>query len=135
VDLEAVAAELGVALGAITGLRLPPWGIEKISPPAAIIALPERIDYDSTYGRGSDRYPDLPVIVLVGQPEQRSARKAIAAYADGSGPSSVKAALEAHTYTSCDSVRVAWAEFDTARYAGTDYLAAIFHLDITGKGA
>ena len=134
-NLEAVAAELTTALKTITGLRVTPWGIEKITPPAAVICLPERIDYDATYGRGSDQYPDLTVIVLVGKPAERSARKAIAAYADGSGPQSVKAAVEAHTYTSCDSVRVAWAEFDTARYAAVDYLAAIFHLDITGKGA
>lgn len=134
-NLEAVAAELATALQTITGLRVPPWGVEKITPPAAIIALPERIDYDSTYGRGSDHFPDLPVIVLVGKPEQRASRKAIAAYADGAGAKSVKAAVEARTYTSCDSVRVAWAEFDNARYAGTDYLAAIFHLDIVGKGA
>lgn len=134
-NLEAVAGELALALKTITGLRVPPWGVESISPPAAVIALPERIDYDGTYGRGSDRFPDLGVVVLVGQPEQRASRKAIAAYADGSGAKSVKAKLEAYTYTTCDSVRVAWAEFDTARYAGTDYLAAIFHLDITGKGA
>lgn len=134
-NLEEVAGELTLALKTITGLRVPPWGVESISPPAAVIALPERIDYDATYGRGSDRFPDLAVIVLVGQPEQRASRKAIAAYTDGSGAKSVKAKLEAYTYTSCDSVRVAWAEFDTARYAGTDYLAAIFHLDITGKGA
>lgn len=134
-NLEAVAGELHTALAAISGLRRPPWGVEKISPPAAIIALPERIDYDSTYGRGSDHIPDVAVIVLVGRPNARTARKQIAAYADGSGPKSVKVAIEAHTYTSCDSVHVAWAEFDTAKYAGIDYLAAIFHLDIVGKGA
>ena len=134
-NLDAVADELATALKTIAGLRVPAWGVEKITPPAAIIPLPERIVYDASYGRGSDHFPDLTVIVLVGQPDQRSARKAIAAYADGSGAKSVKAALEARTYTACDSVRVAWAEFDTARYAGGDYLAAIFHLDITGKGA
>jgi len=134
-NLEAVAGEVSTALAAISGLRRPPWGVERITAPAAIIALPERIDYDGTYRRGSDHYPDLPVIVLVGKPNERTARKAVAAYADGSGAKSVKAAIEAHTYISCDSVRVAWAEFDTAKYAGTDYLAAIFHLDITGKGA
>lgn len=133
-DLEDVAAELGTALATIAGLRVPPWGVERVTPPAAIIALPERIEYDySGYNRGADRFPDLAVVVLVGKPEQRASRKAIAAYADGSGPKSVKAAVEAHTYTSCDTVRVAWAEFDDAKYAGVDYLAAIFHLDIVGK--
>ena len=134
-NLDAVAGELAAALKTITGLRVPAWGVETIQPPAAVIALPERINYDATYGRGSDRIPDLAVVVLVGKPDQRTARKTIAAYADGSGTKSVKAKLEAYTYTTCDSVTVVWAEFDTARYAGTDYLAAIFHLDITGKGA
>jgi hypothetical protein len=72
---------------------------------------------------------------LVAKPEQRAARKALAAYAAGSGPRSVKAAIEAHTYTSCDTVRVTSADFTTATYAGTEYLAAIFHLDIVGRGA
>ncbi|HEY9415377.1 MAG TPA: hypothetical protein VIQ30_11505 [Pseudonocardia sp.] len=134
-DLEQVAGEVTTALGTIEGLRLPPWGVEKITPPAAIIALPERIDYDSTYGRGKDHYPDLPVIVLVGKPNERAARKQIAAYAAGSGVKSVKQAIEAGTYTALDTVRVAWSEFDNARYAGTDYLACIFHLDIVGRGA
>ncbi|MEK8107410.1 hypothetical protein NKG94_23835 [Micromonospora sp. M12] len=73
--------------------------------------------------------------MLVANPTQPEARRAVAEYADGSGDRSIKVAIEAHEYTSCDSVRVAWSEFDSAKYAGTDYLAAIFHLDITGKGA
>lgn len=133
-NLDQVAAELTTALRTISGLRVPPWGVEKITPPAAIIALPERIDFDGTYQRGTDRYPDLPVIVLVGRPNNRTARKAIAAYAAGSGPTSVKQAIEAHTYTSCDMVHVAWAEFTDATYAGTPYLACIFHCEISGKG-
>ncbi|MEV4212920.1 hypothetical protein [Micromonospora sp. NPDC049662] len=134
-NLEDVSGELATALGTIEGLNVPEWGVQRVQSPAVVVTLPERIDYDATYGRGSDHYPDLTVIVLVANPTQPTARQAIAAYADGSGDRSVKAAIEAHEYTSCDSVRVAWAEFDTAKYAGTDYLAAIFHLDITGKGA
>lgn len=134
-DLEAVADELGTALKTISGLRVPPWGVEKITPPAAIIALPERIDYDGTYQRGTDRYPDVAVVVLVGKANERASRKQVAAYAAGSGAQSVKQAIEAHTYTSCDVVNVDWAEFDEAKYAGTDYLAVIFHLKISGPGS
>jgi hypothetical protein len=134
-DLEEVSEEIRTALGTITGLRRPPWGVESVEPPAAIVALPERIDFDQTYGRGKDRYPDVPVVILVGAPEDRASRKALAAYADGSGPASVKAVLEAYAWTTCDVVRVAWAEFDNAKYAGIDYLAVIFHLDIFGRGA
>jgi hypothetical protein len=133
-DLEAVSLEIGTTLGSIAGLRVPAWGVEKISPPAAIVALPERIEY-LTYGRGVDNYPDLPVVILVGVTNVRTARKQLAAYAAGSGASSVKAVLFAHAWVACDSVRVSYAEFDNAKYAGTDYLAVIFHLDIVGRGA
>lgn len=133
-NLDQVAAELGAALRTITGLRVPAWGVESISPPAAVVALPEEIEYDFCgYNRGADRYGDMAVIVLVAKPEERSSRKRIAAYADGAGPKSVKQALEGFTYTTCDVVTVKRAEFDNATYAGTPYLAAIFHVDIVGK--
>lgn len=134
-DLDAVSAEIRTALQTITGLRVPPWGVESVSPPAAVIALPERINYDETYGRGKDAYEDLPVVVLVGAPEERASRKSAAAYAAGSGAKSVKAALEAYAWTTCEVVTVVWAEFDSALYAGTPYLAVVFHLNIIGKGA
>ncbi|TDB71802.1 hypothetical protein E1211_15235 [Micromonospora sp. 15K316] len=134
-NLDDVAGELGAALRTIDGLNVPEWGVDRVHPPFALIPLPDPITYDTTHGRGSDRIEDWPVLVLVAKPTQPAARRAIAEYADGSGPKSVKAAIEARTYTSCDSVRVATAEFDVVTYAGTDYLAAMFHLDITGKGA
>jgi hypothetical protein len=136
VDLDAVSNEIRTALGGIVGLRTPPWGVEHVQPPAAVVALPERITYDETYGRGKDRIPDLEVVVLVGAPEDRASRRTIAAYAAGSGTKSVKAVLEAYAWTTCESVRVTEAEFDGgATYAGLPLLAAIFHLDIIGKGA
>ena len=134
-NLDDVAAELATALKTIDGLRVPDWGVQKVSPPFALIPLPEQVTYDATYGRGSDRIEDWPVMVLVANPTQPQARRAVAEYAAGSGTKSVKAAVEAHTYTACDSVTVESAEFDVVSYAGTDYLAAMFHLDITGKGA
>lgn len=135
-DLEDVSEEIRTALDTITDLRVPPWGVERIPSPAAVVALPERINFDETYGRGKDAYEDLAVVVLVAQPESRASRKTIAAYADGSGAKSVKAVLEGYAWTACESVHVAWCEFDaSATYAGTPYLAAIFHLDIIGKGA
>jgi len=133
--VEDVAGELGVALAAVEGLTVAEWGVQRIHPPTALVAMPERVDYDATYGRGSDRFPDWSVFVLVARPTDPVARRAIGEYADGSGAKSVKAAVEAHTYTACDSVRVAWCEFDAVTYAGNDYLAAMFHLDITGQGS
>jgi hypothetical protein len=56
-------------------------------------------------------------------------------YCAGSGASSIKAVLEAGTYTAFDTVRVARVEFDVLTIGGTDYLAALFDLDIIGDGA
>lgn len=135
-DLDAVSQEIRTALDTITGLRVPPWGAEQIQPPAAIVALPERIDFDETYGRGKDFYSDLSVVILVGAPEERASRKTLAAYCAGSGAGSVKAVLEAYVWTTCESLTVRWCEFDlAATYAGVPHLAAVFHLDIVGRGA
>lgn len=135
-DLNTVSDEIRTALGSISGLRVQPWGVRQVQVPAAIVALPERILYDSTYGRGKDEYPDLPVIVLVGAPEERASVKNLAVYAAGSGAKSVKAVLEAYAWTSCDNVTVESCEFDAgAVFAGNPYMAAIFHLKIIGRGA
>ncbi|MEU8220910.1 hypothetical protein AB0C47_34780 [Micromonospora taraxaci] len=136
-DVQAVADELGDALKTIDGLTVPEWGVQRVSPPFALIPLPDGdgITYDMTYGRGGDRIGDWPVLVLIDRPARPESRRAIAAYAAGSGSKSVKQAIEDHTYTALDTVRVTSCEFDVVTYAGTDYLAAMFHLDISGKGA
>lgn len=131
-NLHSVMTELGTALTGI-GLRVHVPG-QNVSVPAAIVALPDEITYDATYGRGSDRMV-IPVVVLAGLVSDRTAVKALAAYADGSGAKSVKAALDGGTYTACDSVTVAQATFDTYSIAGTEYLAALFDVDITGSGS
>jgi hypothetical protein len=136
VNLITVVAELQAALGTISGLRVPKWGVSNINPPAGLVMPPERIDYDETYGRGKDRFPDLEVAVLVPDPTSWRAVETLAPYLDGSGSKSIKAALEAYPYTAFDrqSLRVAWGEFDVVTYAGTPYLGAIFHLDLLGTG-
>lgn len=134
-NLDAVANELRDALATIDGLSRPEWGVQRINPPAAVVALPDEVTYDLVYRRGGDRIADWQLLVLVARPTQPEARRAIAAYADGAGAQSVKAAIEGHTYAACDEVTVTRAEFEVVTYAGTEYLAAVFHLDVVGKGA
>lgn len=133
-NLGDVMDDLRAALATIDGLRVPAWGEQNITPPAGIVLPPNRIEYGVTYGAGCDRYPDVWVMVLVPDPDDWRAYAAIAPYCDGSGASSVRAAIEGYAYTSCDrqAVRVAEAEFDVVKYAGIPYLAAIFHTDLTG---
>lgn len=133
-DLGDVMDEVAAGLEPIVGLRVHAYPIAKITPPAAIVSYPESIDYDATMARGTDRITGLPVLVIVGKASDRTARDAIAPYAAGSGPSSVKARLEAGTYTAFDFLTVTSCEFDTVTIGNIDYLAALFRLDIVGPG-
>jgi hypothetical protein len=133
VDLEAVMGELEVALATVSGLRVITVG-DKATPPAAFITYPDGITFDVTYGRGSDSM-ELMAVVLVGRTVARETRKALAAYCEGSGSASVKAALEAYTYTSAEVVNIPHVDFDVHTVAGVDYMAAVFTIEITGQGA
>lgn len=133
-NLAEVMDDLGAALETIDGLRVFPYWAARITPPAAVVGWPDPLTYDTTQVRGSDRV-ELPIHVLVGQVDQRSARDVLAAYAAGSGPRSVKAAIEGHQAQAYDTVRVMRCEFSSIPVAAVEYLAATFIIDITGPGA
>jgi hypothetical protein len=105
-----------------------------VTPPAAIVSYPQAYTFDATYGRGMDRL-SLPVVVVVGRPTERQTRDNLAVYCNGSGAKSVKAVVESGTYTAFHMVRVEDIEFDVVSIAGTDYMAAVFTLDIAGAGS
>jgi len=133
-DLAAVMDAIGDRLDMIDGLRVHKYPVGSVSPPAAVLSYPDDYEYDSTYARGMDRMT-LPVVLVVGKASERTARDRLAAYVNGSGTSSVKAVLESGAYTAFDVVVVKSAEFDVVRIADVDYLAAVFDLDIAGRGA
>jgi hypothetical protein len=132
--------EIDTRLKTITGLAVElgfPGKLARV--PAAVQYPPERIDYDLTYGRGTDQMSDLVVVVFVGRGTNRQAIKDIAPYLAGSGAKSIKAKLDmsaAAPYASCADLQVLWADLDpTATLGGNAYLAALFHCKITGLGA
>lgn len=133
-DIGAVMDDLGLALEQIDGLRVFPYWTDRLTPPAAIVGWPDPLTFDTTFGRGSDR-TEIPVHVAVGKHNARSSRDLLSKYADGSGPRSVKAAVESHQATAYDTARVVRVEFDVLTVAAVDYLAATFYIDITGTGA
>lgn len=127
--------ELGSALGSVGELRIFPYWADRITPPAAVVGWPDPLTYDATMARGADHVEGVKVVVLVGKADMRSATTQVAAYADGSGARSVKAAIEAHTATAYDSARVDRAEFGVISVAGVEYLAVTFYVDLIGQGA
>lgn len=135
-NVSDVATEVANRLDSIEGLRCFAYQPPSITPPAGIVLNPSPGDirYDQTYGRGMDRLT-LPVLIVAGRASERSAQRAIRAYLNGSGPRSVKAALETGEYTSLHTICVTTSGVDGVAFAGTEYLAALFDLDITGQGS
>lgn len=133
-NLANVMDQLEAGLAPVPDLRTAPYWVDRVNPPQAVVGWPDPLEYDETYGRGSDSCK-VPITVLVGKVDARTSRDQLAKYADGSGTYSVKAALEAATYTACDSVRVASCEFGVTTVAGVEYLSGTFHVEITGRGA
>jgi hypothetical protein len=133
-NLADVMDELGTALGTIDGLRVFPYWADRITPPTAVIAWPDPLTYDIAMHRGGDQ-AEVPVIVLAGKVDARTARDVLARYCDGSGAHSVKAAIDGHTATAYDSARVIRVEFSVVTVSAVEYLAATFFIDVIGKGA
>lgn len=131
-----VQDEMAARLDLIGGLRVPPRGASKISPPAVLFALPDVITYDMTYHRGADDFTQ-PIVVLVSRADDRAAWRNLNDYLDGAGPKSVKAALDStpsNPYTSCSMVVVQSARPDTYTVSDVDYLGAVFTAMVSGPG-
>lgn len=126
--------EIGAALATIDGLRSYSYAVQRVNPPAALVAWPEKIDYDQAMARGADSMT-LIVLVLVGGVDARSSRDLLAGYLSGSGTSSVKAAIDGYSYIDLDSARVVSAKVDTVTVSDVDYLGAVFDVEIFGRGA
>lgn len=132
-NINDVMDQVAAQLGTIPGLRAYGYPNVEPRPPTAIVSFPLEYVFDRTYGRGSDTMV-LPVIVVVGRADERTAQDLLADYMEGSGARSVKYVVENGVYTAFDAVRVMKCEVDVYTFGGADYLCAEFHLDIGGSG-
>lgn len=135
-NLGDVMDEVATAIKQIAGLR-ESFGY----PPDALpvdrcgyVSYPQSVDFDETYQRGGDQFTDLPIVLVAGRVVDRETRNQLAAWASGSGPQSVKAALEAWQWTTCDDVHVGSCEFVGEEIGGVPYLAAMFKATVVGPG-
>jgi hypothetical protein len=134
-DVAAVMDELARALDSVEGLekRVFAYPAPNVVPPAAFVGWPDEIDYNATMVHGAVTLT-LPVLVVVGKADVRSARDTVAAYLNSSGPASVPAALEGGLRSACDSARVTSAHVAPVSIAGIEYLAALLDVAVTGRG-
>lgn len=133
-NLADVQDEIATALNRIEGLRAYPWGLQRITPPTALIGWPANLEFDATMGRGADTVV-LPLFVLVGHIDARASRLNLAGYIQGDGPQSIKAAVESFEFTACDSANCKRVRVEMVSVADVEYLSAVFEVEIFGKGA
>jgi hypothetical protein len=133
-NLAEVMDEVGHAMQAITGLRVQAFPGQTVSAPAGYVSYPTQVAYDQTYGRGVDQIDDLEITLLIGNPYTRQARDQVAQWAAGSGPMSVKQAVEAWQWTTCDDVTITTCEFEGLTVEGVLYLAVTFKATVVGPG-
>lgn len=129
-DVNATMDALGVRLATIAGLRVSDYPPDSISPPAAVVAYAE-LTYDSTYARGADM-ATFPVHVLVSRTSDRMARDQIEAYRAGSGPKSVKAAVDGNLGGVVADARVASSVVEAIDVNGVSYIGATFSVEVFG---
>lgn len=132
-DLGAVMDEVARVLEQITGLRVSAWPQASVSGASGYVSYPEMINYDQTYGAGSDEYVGLPLVLLVPRPDSRGAREAVARWSRGDGEG-VRALIANWPWTTCDFVQVTGCKFEVETIAGVDYLAAVFTATVAGPG-
>ena len=92
-SISAIRTGLATRLGTISGLRTSATVPDDPKPPVAIV-LPPTINYDTSMGRGLDTY-EFSILVMVGRLSERTAQASLDAYANPSGATSIKTAIEA----------------------------------------
>jgi hypothetical protein len=131
-NLADVMDELWEVLEDVPGLNVPDDGAGvHASPPAPFVELPEIVYGDA--GAGLDRIADLGLTVVFGPANNTQTYRRALEYASTTGMRSIPAALLAHEWTSCHTLRPGRAEPATVDVrGGNPALAYIFHIDITG---
>lgn len=79
-------------LATISGLRASSFAPDQINPPIAVV-MPDKIRYDSAFGRGMDSY-EFTILVFVGRQDERSAQSRLDDYCNPTGALSIKTAIE-----------------------------------------
>lgn len=126
-NISTVMDQIGVRLATVSGLRVFDFPAESASPPFALVDFPESVEFDSAMQRGADE-ATIPVLVGVGRASDRIARDSLAAYMDGSGAKSIKAAIEGGGVGM--SARVVRATVTEIVVAGQPFIGALFEVHV-----
>lgn len=97
------------------------WPNPSVTAGSAIVGYPEELEFDATFGRGSDRAV-FPVWVIVGKAVERTARDAISAFITGA--TGVKDALDGDLSGAVQTARVTDCQIEEIAVGDVAYLSA-----------
>lgn len=123
------------AAGTITGLNVFEYVPDSISPPS-FFPVEVEIDYDLTFARGMDAFT-VTARLLVSQADDRAGQQTLKSYLVGSGPQSLKQALQADRTLggACDALQVKSVRgYGRYEHAGQHFYGAEFSIYVIGQG-
>lgn len=103
------------------------WPSGQIQPPCAIVGYPEQIDFDATFGRGSDRAV-FPVWMVCGNVSDRTARDVLSGYITGA--TGIKDALDGNLGGAVQTARVTDCQVEKTTIGAVEYISARFDIEV-----
>ncbi len=131
-DLSGIRDGLRARLATIAGLRAHATWPDQITCPAAIVR-PSGMDYHESLSGKCALTFDVLLLAAPIQPGLDRAQKALDGYLDDSGPTSVKAAIEADGTlggVADDLVVTGWRDYGSLEVNGTDYLGVRIEVQV-----
>lgn len=124
--MDAMAAKL--LAGDVTD-RVHAYPVESVTVPCVVIGYPSEIDFDMTFGRGSDRAV-FPVWFIAGKTMTKATRDAVSARL--TGIAAVKNVLDGPLTvgSATASLRVTNATVEAVTVGGVGYLAVRFDTEV-----
>lgn len=129
IDLAGTMDALAAKVPAAASYRVHAWPMESITPPCVVVGYPKSIDFDTTFGRGSDTAV-FPVWFIVGKIATKQSRDALSEIITGAA--GIKDALDGALTVGATTadVRVTDCTPEEVTVAATTYMAARFDCEV-----
>jgi len=136
-SIEAVMDGLEARLATIGGLRVSDVSPGQISPPCAIVGVPDVPDYRLTFRNGFAAL-SFTVVVLVSAALDRNGQKALAGYANFTGSTSIRTAIEGDKTLGgivSDTVVDSFRPLGVEEVNNIGYFGGVFTVRVVSSGA
>jgi hypothetical protein len=131
-----VMSGIATALRTVSGLRVEESFEGDINPPVAVVGIPTVTTYHSSMARGHFEL-EPTITVFTSQVVNRVGQEKLAAYADPSGATSIRAAIEADKTLGgkvSDAHVIGFRPLDLEEYSAFGYFGGIFTMYVITRG-